>query len=42
MLQEPDQEMMSPLELTWLLRVVAHYGPWVLHVTMHGVRAFFN
>jgi hypothetical protein len=22
--------------------VVAHYGPWVLHVTMHGVRAFFN
>jgi hypothetical protein len=23
-------------------RVVAHYGPRVLHVTMHGVRAFFN
>jgi hypothetical protein len=22
--------------------VVAHYGPRVLHVAMHGVRAFFN
>jgi hypothetical protein len=25
-----------------IMRVVAHYGPWVLHVTMHNVRAFFN
>lgn len=28
---------------TWYyIRAVAHYGPWILHVAMHGVRAFLN
>jgi hypothetical protein len=35
-------ELLLPLLERMSVWVVAHYGPQVLHVTMHGVRAFFN
>jgi hypothetical protein len=33
-------ELVEPRDLQW--GVVAHYGPWILHVAIHGIRAFFN